>query len=57
MADNVKNENFDKAIKWATEYLETHPEPREVRFMQGVFLIVLLISLTKLTKKNNIPNN
>jgi hypothetical protein len=36
MADNAKNENYEKAIKWATEYLETHPEPREVRFKQGV---------------------
>jgi len=36
MADNAKNENYEKAIQWATEYLETHTEPREVRFKQGV---------------------
>jgi hypothetical protein len=36
MADNAKNENYEKAIQWATKYLEEHTEPREVRFKQGV---------------------
>jgi hypothetical protein len=36
MADNAKNENYEKAIQWATKYLEENTEPREVRFKQGV---------------------
>ena len=36
MADNAKNENYEKAILWATEYLEKNTEPKEVRFKQGV---------------------
>jgi hypothetical protein len=31
-----RNENYEKAIQWATKYLEEHTEPREVRFKQGV---------------------
>lgn len=36
MADDAKDKNYEKAIQWATEYLETHTEPREVRYKQGV---------------------
>ena len=36
MADNAKNENYEKAIDCATKYLEEHTEPREARFKQGV---------------------
>jgi len=36
MADNAKNENYEKAIQWATEYLAKNTEPREVRYKQGV---------------------
>jgi hypothetical protein len=36
MANDAKNENYEKAIQWATEYLEKNTEPREVRYRQGV---------------------
>jgi hypothetical protein len=36
MADDAKNENYEKAIQWATEYLKKNTEPREVRYKQGV---------------------
>lgn len=36
MADNAKNENYEKAIQWATEYLEKNTEPKELRFKQGI---------------------
>ena len=36
MADDAKNENYEKAIQWATKYLEEHTEPKELRFKQGV---------------------
>lgn len=40
MADDAKNEkkneNYEKAIQWATEYLEKNTEPKEVRFKQGI---------------------
>ena len=36
MADNAKNENYEKAIQWATKYLEENVEPKEVKFKQGV---------------------
>jgi hypothetical protein len=36
MANDAKNENYEKAIQWATEYLEKNTEPREVRYKQGV---------------------
>ena len=31
-----KNENYNKAIAWATEYLEKNTEPKELRFKQGI---------------------
>ena len=36
MADDAKNENYEKAIQWATKYLEENPEPKELRFKQGI---------------------
>jgi hypothetical protein len=36
MADNAKNENYEKAIQWATKYLEENTESKELRFKQGV---------------------
>lgn len=36
MADNAKNENYEKAIQWATKYLEQNVEPKEINFKQGV---------------------
>ena len=40
MADDAKNEkkneNYEKAIQWATEYLEKNVEPKELRFKQGI---------------------
>jgi hypothetical protein len=36
MADNAKNENYEKAIQWATKYLEENVEPKEVKFKQGI---------------------
>jgi hypothetical protein len=36
MADNAKNENYEKAIQWATKYLEENIQPKEVRYKQGV---------------------
>jgi hypothetical protein len=36
MADDAKNKNYEKAIQWATEYLEENTEPREVAYKQGV---------------------
>jgi hypothetical protein len=36
MANDAKNENYEKAIQWASEYLEKNTEPREVRYKQGV---------------------
>jgi len=36
MADDAKNENYEKAIQWATKYLEEHTEQKELRFKQGV---------------------
>ena len=38
MADNAKNENYEKAILWATEYLEKNNVPKEVNFKQGVIV-------------------
>ena len=35
MAEN-RNENYEKAIQWATEYLEKNIEPKELRFKQGI---------------------
>jgi hypothetical protein len=53
MADNAKNENYEKAIQWATKYLEEHTEPREVRFKQGVIcnsdIDMVRVSLSRLT--------
>ena len=34
--DGKKNENYEKAIQWATEYLEKNNEPKEVRYKQGI---------------------
>lgn len=31
-----RNENYEKAIQWATEYLEKNVEPKELRFKQGI---------------------
>jgi hypothetical protein len=36
MADDAKNENYEKAIQWATEYLAKNTEPKEVKYKQGV---------------------
>jgi hypothetical protein len=36
MADNAKNENYEKAIQWATKYLEENTEGKELRFKQGI---------------------
>ena len=36
MADNAKNENYEKAIQWATKYLEENTESKELRFKQGI---------------------
>jgi len=36
MADDAKNENYEKAIQWATKYLEENIQPKEVRYKQGV---------------------
>jgi hypothetical protein len=36
MADDAKNENYEKAIDWATKYLETHTESREIKYKLGV---------------------
>jgi hypothetical protein len=38
MANNAKNENYEKAIQWATKYLEENVEPKEVNFKQGVIV-------------------
>lgn len=38
MADNAKNENYEKAIQWATKYLEENTESKELRFKQGVIM-------------------
>jgi lipopolysaccharide biosynthesis regulator YciM len=39
MADNAKNENYEKAIQWATKYLEENVEPKQVNFKQGVIVL------------------
>jgi hypothetical protein len=36
MADNAKNENYEKAIQWATKYLEENTESKELRFKPGI---------------------
>lgn len=36
MADNTKNENYEKAIQWATKYLEENTESKELRFKPGI---------------------
>lgn len=36
MADDAKNENYEKAIQWATKYLEENVESKEVNFKQGI---------------------
>lgn len=36
MADNAKNKNYEKAIDWATKYLEENTESKELRFKQGI---------------------
>lgn len=36
MADNAKNENYEKAIDWANKYLEENTESKELRFKQGI---------------------
>jgi hypothetical protein len=36
MADDAKNENYEKAIQWATKYLEENTESKELRFKPGI---------------------
>jgi hypothetical protein len=53
MADDAKNENYEKAIQWATKYLEENNEPKEIRFKPGIIthsdIDMVTTSLNRLT--------
>ena len=53
MADNAKNENYEKAIQWATKYLEENTESKEIRFKQGIIthsdIDMVKVNLNRLT--------